>query len=105
MEITLPFKWDRPLHPVNDCCTCGEDGEAIHDAETKLLGCILIADVPHHIEAWQVNSVDEKGAHQEAVCPDCCHFDEIVNAMDIAAGQTVEINERTYFVVVTPFED
>ena len=87
--------WDTPLRPVNHC--------DLHGERAKLLGIVQIGGIDHHIEAWEV--YETMAGVQEAVCPEGCHYEEITGHMTEGAGQTVTIDGRNYFVVVTPFQE
>ena len=90
--FTPAIVWTKPLEEV------GED-EAPWG---KLLGCIEIAGVPHHIEAWAVR-INEETNEQEAVDP-WTSYEAVTNEMTEGPGVTVEINGRDYFMVVTPYQ-
>lgn len=103
LAIVLPIEWDTPLRDVSDCA---------QHPKSKLLGTLLIAGVAHHIEAWEVHDMPQCNLHgeaqfpaQEAVCPESCNYDEIVDHMTEGAGATVEIEGRQYFICVTPFQE
>lgn len=90
--FTPAIVWTKALHEV------GEES----DPGGKLLGCVEIAGVPHHIEGWAVRANEETN-EQEAVDP-WTSYETITNEMTEGAGVTVEINGRDYFMVVTPHQ-
>lgn len=90
--FTPAIVWIRPLEEV------GEESAPWG----KLLGCVEIAGVPHHIEGWALVENIETG-EQEVVDP-WTSYETISNEMTEGAGVTVEINGRDYFMVVTPHQ-
>jgi hypothetical protein len=88
----LAFRWARDLEAV---VPAGQP-------ESHLLGTLLIAGVPHHVEAFEV---EEHDGCQESVLADSeTSFGEL---SEIAQGpmQTVTIAGRAYVLLVTPFQD
>jgi hypothetical protein len=86
------IRWERDLRPVGP----------IARPEAHLLGTLLIAGVPHHIEGFEV---EERDGCQESVLSDSeTSFDEL---SEIAQGpmQTVTIAGRSYVLLITPFQD
>jgi hypothetical protein len=88
----LTIRWARDLDPV---------GPAIRP-EGHLLGTLLIAGVPHHVEAFEVE--EREGAQESVLGDNETSFGELSG---IAQGpmQTVTIADRPYVVLVTPFQD
>ena len=92
-RIKLPIEWGGGLHPIGD-----------KDPLTRLLGDISIGGRDFHIEAWQV----EENELGEQRCVDSSiedWYDYITGNLTEGAGQTVEIDGRHYFIVVTPFQE
>lgn len=98
--IVLPLKWFWPLRPVGD-----------GDPYAKLLGRIDIGDASFHIEAWEVEEVEDAypeypgQTFQRAKEPDDNWYELIAEHMTEGAGQTVKINGRDYFIVMTPYQE
>lgn len=88
--LSPEIHWVKDLHPIGD-----------PDPWTKLLGTVDILSASFHLEAWEV--VESRDG-QRAVDPEATWYDLIVNHMTESAGQTVRINGRDYFLVVTPFQ-
>jgi hypothetical protein len=88
----LAIRWARDLEAVGPA----------DRPEGHLLGSLLIAGVPHHVEAFEV---EERDGCQESVLPDSeTSFAEL---SEIAQGpmQPVTIAGRPYVLLVTPFQD
>lgn len=112
-RITLPIIWGGGLRPIGgECCdqysheddppelaysTSGDNHKL-----TKLLGDLVIGGASFHIEAWEVYYSTE--GEQLPVCERENSYYDITAYMTEGAGQTVEINGRSYFIVVTPFQ-
>lgn len=87
------INWDKGLEPIGN-----------PDPLTRLLGVMEIGGASFHVEAWEVRET-KKG---EQFCKDgdaADWYDYITGNMTEGAGQTVEINGRNYFIVVTPFQN
>jgi hypothetical protein len=88
----LAIRWARDLEAVGPT----------DRPEGHLFGTLLIAGVPHHVEAFEV---EERDGGQESVLADSeTSFSEL---SEIAQGpmQTVTIAGRPYVLLVTPFQD
>jgi hypothetical protein len=88
----LTIRWARDLDPVGPAAR----------PESHRLGTLLIAGVPHHVEAFEV---EERHGCQESVLGDReTSFGEL---SEIAQGpmRTVTIAGRPSVVLVTPFQD
>jgi hypothetical protein len=88
----LPLRWERDLEPVGPA----------NRPEGHLLGTLLIAGVPHHVEGFEV---EERDGCQESVLNDSeTNSGEL---SEIAQGpmRTVTIAGRSYVLLVTPFQD
>ena len=88
----LAIRWERNLEPVGPA----------ERPEGHLLGTLLIASVPHHVEAFEV---EERGGCQESCLSD--RETSFAELSDIAQGpmQTVTIAGRPYVLLITPFQD
>jgi hypothetical protein len=86
------IQWDRDLKPVGPH----------HRPEGHLLGTLVIAGVPHHVEAFEV---EERDGCQESVLAE--HETSFAELSDITQGpmRTVTIAGRPYVMLVTPFQD
>ena len=97
--------WDKAGHRIGD--DCGGDPYA------RLLGRLDLLGASFHVEADQVNTVDEDneqdadGDAQDSVLPgELCHYPELVNLAGGAPLETVEIPGlpgRRYVLYVYPF--
>jgi hypothetical protein len=88
----LAIRWERDLEPVGPA----------DRPEGPLLGTLLIAGVPHHVEAF---AVEEQGGGQESRRPE--RETSFVERSDIAQGsmRTVTIAGRPDVLLVTPFQE
>ena|SRR5690242_807095 len=102
MEITLDIEWEHGLIPIGgECCQMSDAGHK-NDSSSRLIGSVRIGGTLHHIEAWEVQRIDD--LTQKAICPAENHFEMIAERMTEGPGATVEINGRDYFVVISPFQ-
>lgn len=88
----LAIRWERDLKPVGPA----------EWSDGHLLGTLLIAGVPLHVEAFEVK---EREGCQESVLADSeTSFGEL---SEIAQGpmRTVTIAGRAYVMLVTPFQE
>jgi len=88
----LAIRWERDLEPVGPA----------ERPKGHLLGTLLIADVAHHVEAFEV---EEWGGCQEAVLEE--RETSFTELSEIVQGpmQTVTIAGRPYVLLITPFQD
>lgn len=85
--------WSKGLQPV------GPD----HRPEGHLIGTLLISEVPHHVEAFEV---EERHGCQELVLDEqnYTNFSDLSNIVQ-GTMQTVTIAGHQYVILVTPFQD
>ena len=88
----LAIRWERHLEPVGPA----------DRPEGHRLGTLLIAGVPHHVEAFEV---EERGGCQESRLPE--RETSFAELSDIAQGsmRTVTIAGRPDVLLVTPFQE
>jgi hypothetical protein len=79
MMSRLAIRWDRDLKPVGP----------YHRPDAHLLGTLVIAGVPHHVEAFEV---EERDGAQESVLPD--HETSLSELSDMAPGAHADRDHR-----------
>ena len=85
--------------PDDDWAFSGPEG----NEQSRLLACVCVNGIHHHLEAYQVK-VDEEGIQAVADSSFESNYEGMCMASEPDGRyQTVEIHEREYVLVMTPY--